>query len=154
MVKNSFTCGECEKSYMKENDAVACEEAHEIRRKEMAEFVKKNKKMVFSENVEVKESDLEDQFGSVRIRFKEKHDLIILMGNKGGGYTPYRCLLPHQVYVRDIREAFEENHFEVICVVGVKSSNVFPIAYKDGYGHQRWESLESNKNDVELGGKE
>jgi hypothetical protein len=143
MVKNSFTCNECGKSYLKKEDAIKCEEKHEEERRKLAEFVEKNKEMVFSKNVEVKKEDLENQFGGVKINFKDEHDLIILMGNKGGGHKPYRCLLPHHVYVRDIREAFEKEHFEVICVVGIKSSDVFPIAYKDGYGFQRWKDLES-----------
>lgn len=66
-------------------------------------------------------------------------DLIILMGNKGGGYVPYRCLLPHQVYLDDIKEAFEKWFFEVIYVVPISSKAPFQIAYHGEYGKQRWE---------------
>lgn len=147
MVTNSFTCCDCATSYAKEKDAVECEGNHENQREERAREIKKNKKMVFSKNAKVTKKDLDDQFGGVEIKFKEKYDLIILMGNSGGGLRPYKCLLPHQVYVNDLREAFEEHHFEVICIVGIESSNVFPIAYKDGYGFQRWGDMEP-KDDV------
>lgn len=149
MVKNSFTCDECNKSYLKSISAVACEKAHEVERKKNAELIEKNKKMVFSSNVEVRKEDLEDQFGGVKIYFKEKCDLIILMGNSGTGLKPYQCLLPHQVYVRDLRETFEENDFEVIKIVGVMSKDVFPIAYRNDYGFQRWKESEP-KNDTLL----
>ena len=65
-------------------------------------------------------------------------DLIILMGNSGGGYVPYSCLLPHQVYENDIKEAFEEKHFEVIYVVPINSNAPFPIVFNGDYGKQRW----------------
>lgn len=67
-------------------------------------------------------------------------DLIILMGNKGGGYVPYSCLLPHQVYMDDIKNTFEEKGFEVIYVVPIKSSDPFHIAFNGDYGKQRWEN--------------
>ena len=68
----------------------------------------------------------------------EDCDLIVLMGNKGSGYVPYRCLLSHQVYLQDIKEAFEKEHFEVIFVLPVNSLHPFAIAYNGEYGKQRW----------------
>lgn len=67
-------------------------------------------------------------------------DLIVLMGNKGGGYVPYRCLLPHQVYLDDIEKDFEKKNFEVIYAAPVKSKMPFQIAYADDYDRQRWEN--------------
>ena len=60
------------------------------------------------------------------------------MGNNGTGLRPYRLLLPHQVYVKDIREAFEEKNFEVIVMVPVKAKDYLNIAYKNKYSYDRW----------------
>ena len=76
--------------------------------------------------------------GRVDFDVPEDCDLVILMGNKGGGYVPYRCLLPHQVYVDDLKDAFEEKHFEVIYVIPINSESTFQIAYNGSYGKQRW----------------
>lgn len=65
-------------------------------------------------------------------------DLVILMGNKGGGYVPYRCLLPHQIYMDDLKADFEKHFFEVIYVLPVSSKAPFQIAYSGTYGKQRW----------------
>lgn len=138
MVKNSFTCNDCNKSFLDEQSAIDCERKHEEDRLEKKKIMEKNNKMVFSCNVEVKEEDLETQFPGVKIKIKGDYNLIILMGNRGFGYQPYKCLLPHQMYVNDIRESFEENDFEVIYFVGIKSKDVIPVAYKDQYGFQRW----------------
>ena len=46
MVKNSFTCSDCNKSYLKEEEAISCEKKHEEERKKTEELIKKNKKMV------------------------------------------------------------------------------------------------------------
>ncbi len=142
MVKNSFTCNDCNKSYLKEEEAIACEKKHKEEKQKNEELIKKNKKMVFGKTVKITKNSFDTHGGGVNFKVPKDCDLIILMGNKGGGYIPYKCLLPHQVYVSDLREAFEKEHFEVICVVGVKSSDVFPIAYKNGYGLQRWKDLE------------
>lgn len=66
-------------------------------------------------------------------------DLIILAGNKGGGYVPYQCLLPHQVYVEDIKKAFDEYHFEVIYVLPVKSADSILLVARSKYSLDRWQ---------------
>ena len=78
--------------------------------------------------------------GMLDFKVPKNCDLIILCGNNGDGYIPYRCLLPHQVYLSDIRETFEEEGFEVIYVVPVNSKLPFAIAFNGEYGEQRWKN--------------
>ena len=65
-------------------------------------------------------------------------DLIILCGNSGGGYRPYRCLLPHQVYYKDLEKDFEENNFEAIYCLPVRSKDAILLAGKNDYAIKRW----------------
>ena len=138
MVKNSFTCGNCNKTYLKEEEAIACEKKHEEEKKEQEKQIEENKKMIFGNRVKINKSCFDELGGCLDFKLPKDCDLIILMGNKGGGYVPYQCLLPHQVYMKDIKETFKEKGFEVIYVVGIKSNDAFPVAYKDKYGFNRW----------------
>jgi len=54
--------------------------------------------------------------------------LIILCSNKGGGWQPYACMLPHQVYRHDIRKYLREHPdvFEV-AAFPVKSDSFIEI---------------------------
>lgn len=93
-----------------------------------------------AKGVEIKKSTFDSTGGMLSFEVPKDCNLIVLMGNRGGGYVPYRCLLPHQVYLRDIREAFEKHAFEVIYVVPISSEAPFPIAYANEYGRGRWEN--------------
>lgn len=85
--------------------------------------------------------DKESLFQEGRLVFKnpEDFDLVILCGNSGGGYIPYRCLLPHQVYVAELKKAFEEYHFEVIYALPVRSRDAMLLVGKSDYEINRWE---------------
>ncbi len=145
MVKNAFMCSGCNNTYLEKKDAVNCEFEHQKDRRKQEIIIEKNKKMVFSSNIKIRKAEFEKNFSNINLKINDKYDLIILMGNKGGDYIPYRCLLPHQVYIDDLRNAFEEEGFEVISVVGIKSDEVFNIVYKDAYGFQRWGKSEKKK---------
>jgi hypothetical protein len=80
--------------------------------------------------------------GMLNYEMPEGCDLVILMGNRGGGYEPYRCLLPHQIYMDDIKEAFEKEGFEVIYVAPLSARAPFPIAFNGDYGRKRWQEEE------------
>ena len=67
-----------------------------------------------------------------------KPSLVILMGNKGGGLEPYTLLLPHQIYVSDLRETFEKEDFEVIVLIPLRSKDYINIVYRDKYSFDRW----------------
>jgi len=76
--------------------------------------------------------------GMVYKKVPKDCDLIILCGNSGGGHRPYKCLLPHQMYLDDLKEDFEKHGFEVITIFPVKSKTNLNIAYNGDYGKQRW----------------
>ena len=100
-------------------------------------------KILTAKDVELSENSVYDNLGKqLSFDIPEGCDLIVLAGNIGGGWLPYRCLLPHQVYVEDLRKAFEEKRFEVIAVMPLVSKNVFSIAYKNEYGRKRWNNCE------------
>jgi len=83
-----------------------------------------------------------DVDGQIDFKVPKDCDLIILCGNSGGGYRPYQCLLPHQVYVKDIKKTFEEKHFEVIYALPVKSCESILLVGRDDY-LSRWENKEN-----------
>ncbi len=143
MVKNVFMCVECQKSYLEKEDAINCEKKHEDYREEQLRIHKENQKMVFSKSVKITKTAFDTHGGGVDLKIPKDCGMIILMGNKGGGRVPYRCSLPHQVYIKDLREAFEEHNFEVIEVLPVKSKDIFNVVYKDKYSFDRW-----SKDDV------
>lgn len=98
-----------------------------------------NEDILAAKGVKIEKSTFDPPGGMLDFDIPKDCDLIILMGNKGGGYSPFRCLLSHQVYVKDLREIAEEEGYEVFYVLPFKSSDPFPIAYKGDYGRQRWE---------------
>lgn len=149
MVCKGFLCEVCSNSFTKEKEALKCEEKHKEEKRKQEEIIAKNKGMRFSKCVRVTKEELNDQFGSISFDVPKDCDLVILMGNRGTGYIPYRCLSPHQVYINDLRETFEKENFEVIYVVPVNSDTPFQIAYKNGYSEQRW-----SKEDVKGSEKE
>lgn len=138
MPNRIWSCKDCERTYLEKEEALQCEEKHRVDKKVEERLHKENKKMVFSKAVKITKNAFDTHGGGVDFDIPKDCDIIILMGNRGGGYEPYKCLLPHQVYVSDLREDFEEYHFEVIYVVGINSEDVFQIVYKDNYGFQRW----------------
>ena len=93
-----------------------------------------------AKGVKIEKSVFDREGGVFDFEVPKDCDLIILCGNKGGGYIPYRCLLPHQVYLKDIKKTFEEEKFEVIYVIPVNSKKSFKIAYNGEYGKSRWEN--------------
>ncbi len=140
MVKQCWLCKDCNKPYYIKKDALNCEKRHEKHKLEQEKIHKENQKMVFGKGVKITKNHFDTHGGGVDFKIPKNCDLIILMGNKGGGYVPYQCLLPHQVYVTDLREAFEEHGFEVIYVVGINSESPFQIAYQNKYGFDRWKN--------------
>ena len=92
-----------------------------------------------AKGIKISRSVFDEEGGCFNFEVPKYCDLIILCGNKGGGYVPYRCLLPHQVYLKDIKEKFKESDFEAIFVLPVKSKNAFLIAGKDDYCINKWE---------------
>lgn len=102
-------------------------------------------KVILAEGVEIGKSIFDSRpgerlamGGALRFKTPEDCDLVVLMGNTGTGYKPYRTLLTHQVYVDDLKKDFEKHHFEVIYVLPVSSKAPFQIAYNGEYGKQRW----------------
>lgn len=78
--------------------------------------------------------------GCLSFDIPEECNLIILCGNKGEGHqTSFRCLLPHQIYVDDLKEIFEKEHYEVITLFPVRSSENINVAYRDDDSKKRWE---------------
>lgn len=138
MVDRCWLCSHCSKPFQDEEDAVECEKKHEEYAEAQKKLMKENEKMRFPMHVKIKGSGFDELGGMVDFDLPKGCDLIILMGNKGGGYVPYNCLLPHQVYVSDLREDFDKHGFEVISLVGINSKDPFQIAFKDDYGFQRW----------------
>ena len=92
----------------------------------------------FPKTVTITKNAFDTHGGGVSFEIPKDCDLIILCGNSGGGYQPYQCLLPHQVYIKDLKETFKEKHFEVITIIPVKSDTAMDIAYNGMYGEQRW----------------
>ena len=92
----------------------------------------------FPKTVTINKSAFDTHGGGLDFEIPKDCNLIILCGNKGGGLVPYRCLLPHQVYVKDLKETFKETGFEVITIIPVKSNISVDIAYNGMYGEQRW----------------
>ena len=92
----------------------------------------------FSKAVTITKNSFDTLGGGVSFETPKDCDLIILCGNKGGGLSPYRCLLPHQVYVKDLKKTFKETGFEVITMIPVKSDTSIDLAYNGMYGEQRW----------------
>ncbi len=89
--------------------------------------------------IKIRKSGFGGKGGMFDFEIPKDCNLVVLAGNKGGGYEPYRCLLPHQVYLSDIKKTFEETDFEVIYVIPVDSEFPFPIAFNGNYGKQRWD---------------
>ena len=92
-----------------------------------------------AKGITIEKSYFDKDGGMLNFNIPKVCDLVILCGNKGEGYKPYKCLLPHQVYLEDIKKAFEEYGFEVITLFPVKSNSNFNIAYNGKYGEKRWE---------------
>jgi hypothetical protein len=99
-----------------------------------------NHEIKLPKGVDIRPSTFDEGGGMLNYEVPEGADLVILMGNRGGGYVPFRCLLPHQVYLKDIRKAFEDERFEVIYLVGVSAKAPLPIAFNGDYGRERWEN--------------
>lgn len=99
----------------------------------------RNEDIIAAEGVKIRGStfDRSPNGGMVDFDVPEGCNAVILMGNKGGGYSPLSYLLPHQVYVNDLREMAEEDGWEVFYILPVMN-DAFPIAYKGDYGKQRW----------------
>lgn len=95
----------------------------------------------------IEKSSFDEDGGMFNFEIPKDCDLIILAGNKGGGYIPYNCLLPHQVYLSDIKETFEKEHFEVIFMIPFNSKEPSPIAFNGDYGQQRWENKHNHNKD-------
>ena len=99
-----------------------------------------NEDIIAAKGVRIEAStfDQSPNGGMVDFDVPKECGAVILMGNKGGGYSPLRYLLPHQVYVNDLREMAKEDGWEVFYILPVMN-DAFPIAYKGDYGKQRWE---------------
>lgn len=100
----------------------------------------KQKDIKLAKGIKIEKSTFDKEGGVFDFEIPKHYDLIILAGNKGGGFVPYSCLLPHQVYLSDIKETFEKTDFEVIYVIPVKSKLPFHIAFNGDYGKRRWEN--------------
>jgi len=100
----------------------------------------KTEEVKYAKGVKLEKSTFDKDGGMIYFKVPKDCDLVILAGNRGGGYTPYRCLLPHQVYLKDIERAFSEEKFEVIYVIPVSSKAPFPIVFNGEYGRSRWEN--------------
>lgn len=98
-----------------------------------------NEDIILAKGVKLEKSTFDSTGGMLDFKLPKDCDLVILMGNRGGGYVPFSSLLPHQVYLNDLREVCKEEGFEVIYAVGIKSDDPFHIAFKGEYGKQRWE---------------
>ena len=97
-----------------------------------------NEDIIPAKGVRIEASTFDD--GVVNFDVPEGCKAVILMGNNGGGYSPLRYLLPHQVYVNELREMAEEDGWEVFYILPVIGDTAFPVAYKGDYGRQRWET--------------
>lgn len=99
--------------------------------------------ILIAKNVEKHKSCFDSVGGMLSFELPEGCTAVILVGNSGGGWKPFRFLLPHQVYLKDIAKAFADHHFEVIGVVPIVSADIFPVVYKNDYSKQRWKDLET-----------
>jgi hypothetical protein len=100
-----------------------------------------NEDIIPADGVTFHKSPFDDTHNGGMLDFEipEDCDAVILMGNKGGGYAPLQCLLPHQVYGKNLREMAEKERWEVFYIIGIKYSDIFPVAYNGDYGKKRWE---------------
>jgi len=136
MVKQTYTCSVCDGTYNSEEQAADCEKKHKEEKERQRRLAEENKKIVLGDSVSLRGKNA---FGQpLDYPSDKKYSTVILMGNSGGGLKPYQLLLPHQIYLDDIRETFKEKHFEVISVIGVDTSKAIDIAYKDGHSARRW----------------
>jgi hypothetical protein len=103
------------------------------------------KDVKLAQGINIKKSIFDKDGGMLDFKLPLCYDLVILCGNKGGGHTPYKCLLPHQVYLSDIKNDFEKYNFEVITIFPVKSKTNSYIAYKGDYEKSRWQAIGSIK---------
>lgn len=67
----------------------------------------------------------------VNLNVARGSDLVVLAGNRGGGYIPYCTLLPHQVYQKTLERDFAEHNFDVIYAIPVRSDEPILIAGRD-----------------------
>ena len=146
MIKRYWFCEDCGKKYVKEEDALECVKKHEEYKKEQEKIYKENKKMVFSKSVKLTKSAFDTHGGGVNFQVPKDCNVVILMGNKGSGLRPYQLLLPHQIYVSDLREKFEKEGFEVIVLVPVNSKDYMDVAYRDNYSYERWKGSQEGRN--------
>lgn len=86
----------------------------------------------------IKTHDVEPFGRMIDITTPNDCNLIILCGNNGTGHQPFRCLLPHQIYTKDIKETFVEESYEAIFALPVNSKDTVFIAARDKYSLQRW----------------
>ncbi len=96
-------------------------------------------------NVEKRRSDFDPVGGMLSFQLPDDCTAVILVGNNGGGWKPFRFLLSHQVYLTDMAKVFADRHFEVIGVVPIVSADIFPVVYKNDYSKQRWKDLETTQ---------
>lgn len=65
-------------------------------------------------------------------------DLVVLAGNRGGGYEPYRCLLPGQIYETNLQQAFDDREFESIFAMPVRSDEPILVAARSEAYLKKW----------------
>lgn len=98
-----------------------------------------DKSVVIPNCIEIHKTGFGGDNGQLHIDIPDDCDLVILASNKGGGIAPYRCLLPHQVYVNDLIKFFLKNpDHKVIYAIPVKTGSVQPIAAKDEASAKYW----------------
>ncbi len=138
MIKQTWTCSECKKTYENKEDAIKCEAEHEKEKIKQKKIIEENKKMIFGKSVKIHKSSFDNLGGCVDFKVPKDCNCVILMGNKGGGLIPYQLLLPHQVYVSDLKKTFKKEGFEVIVLIPIKSKDYMDVVYRDKYSEQRW----------------
>ena len=153
MPNRVYECRECYEIYISEEAATNCEKKHVEKSKEKEKIHIENKKMRFPMYIEITRNAFETHQGGLKFDIPKNCSAIILMGNRGGGLQPYRLLLPHQVYISDIRDAFTKNHFEVISFVPVNHKDYVDLAYKDSYSADKWSKAKTQKYNLEIKGE-
>lgn len=73
-----------------------------------------NVNVAVSKKLSINESVFDKEGGQVGIDAPRGAYGVIMCGNKGGGYIPYRSLLVGQIYLKDLERDFEQYGFNEI----------------------------------------
>lgn len=66
-------------------------------------------------------------------------DMVVVCGNKGGGYVPISVCMPHQLYSLGVQKMINEGEWEAIYVLPFVAKESVLVACRDKYSKERWD---------------